>query len=1019
MNKENILKIAGSVWSNIINVEDNIYRGELKINSQEPAGICFLDLSNEITFESLGDYQERLLADEYYNHPGALQWNYYLFLLQDTIDPVIKNKIEKDDKYARKYVFDEHGFEDFFNLEASVTQVTSNIVLDWKKTLDAVSLHEVYTDVAYTTGVDNFIQNKPAKKASNAPVSISANQPVINFINRIKLNENYRAYPKKRNFTFGKVNLLKGINGVGKTSLFEAIELIACGRTYRNLKTVEPDNCIEACINGSNIEIEICMPSRSEKYRARDLFWYSNDYLRDNLTATSFNRFNFFNTDAAKDLVNSNNEDDIRKALYNLVLGPDYSFVQERMEGFGGRIRPIYNQLKKEIEDARGKIAASDKIIEQAKKSDSLQALKEAVLNDAKKLRFIDKNWKIDDNTSDADVVINRLNVLLEIFSRDKAFNVDSYEDLQRQKNIQQIKRNKFEEFRIKADNINSIIISTNSELVANEKKEKVLSDALKYFNDPRAFLLKGLSARIAANEKSLKDIDLVKNNIAPIPLQQYSLPIAVGDFSAQNVGELTTARSELTEIEQLMQTGLNKLSKIGQLISQIKALGREYINIHGNPNTCPLCQTDFERTVLMERIDNELTDFPDSNAEINTLVARQNGLRDKIESCVQHNNHIETLRAAYRVIAELVPDEMTLQSLVLEIETLIHEEDECLKTQVDLNALSKWATSFNLSERELLYLEKELETFNIAGHVFSPEGKTLIENTKQDVSTTIANLQNGIKTLSETRTQLSIQVKTDLELATEKEYKPSEIEELFTATDRKLLLLEDTFKKIREIITLDDRGNIADVSNQLSLLAKNLKSLNTAFQSQFALQNATKEKATATAFIESNQNKFEYIENGYYALKTLTANKGTDQLSSFFDQNLKEVSDIFRTIHSPKEFKSIKYKEKQLYLIKEEDSGERKVSEISTGQRAALAIALFISLNRKLKNGPNIILFDDPISHIDDFNALSFLDFLRLFILRENKQIFIATANARLASLIEKKFHFLGNDFVEYELTR
>jgi ABC-type lipoprotein export system ATPase subunit len=94
-------------------------------------------------------------------------------------------------------------------------------------------------------------------------------------------------------------------------------------------------------------------------------------------------------------------------------------------------------------------------------------------------------------------------------------------------------------------------------------------------------------------------------------------------------------------------------------------------------------------------------------------------------------------------------------------------------------------------------------------------------------------------------------------------------------------------------------------------------------------------------------------------------------------------------------------------------------VSEISTGQRAALALSLFISLNRKLTKGPDIIIFDDPIAHIDDMNVLSFLDFLRFFILKENKQIFFATANDRLASLIEKKFAFLESDFVKIDLHR
>jgi hypothetical protein len=115
---------------------------------------------------------------------------------------------------------------------------------------------------------------------------------------------------------------------------------------------------------------------------------------------------------------------------------------------------------------------------------------------------------------------------------------------------------------------------------------------------------------------------------------------------------------------------------------------------------------------------------------------------------------------------------------------------------------------------------------------------------------------------------------------------------------------------------------------------------------------------------------------------------------------------------------KDFNFSSLQLHLIK--NNGEaRRISEISTGQRAALAISVFISLNRKLKNGPNIIMFDDPVSHIDDLNALPFLDFLRFFMLKEERQIFFATANTRLASLIEKKFIFLEGDFKQWDLKR
>ena len=64
--------------------------------------------------------------------------------------------------------------------------------------------------------------------------------------------------------------------------------------------------------------------------------------------------------------------------------------------------------------------------------------------------------------------------------------------------------------------------------------------------------------------------------------------------------------------------------------------------------------------------------------------------------------------------------------------------------------------------------------------------------------------------------------------------------------------------------------------------------------------------------------------------------------------------------------------------------------------------------------------MFDDPVSFVDDLNILSFLDYLRYFVLKEGKQIFFATASKRLGSLFEHKFDFLGEaDFKKWHLKR
>ena len=134
--------------------------------------------------------------------------------------------------------------------------------------------------------------------------------------------------------------------------------------------------------------------------------------------------------------------------------------------------------------------------------------------------------------------------------------------------------------------------------------------------------------------------------------------------------------------------------------------------------------------------------------------------------------------------------------------------------------------------------------------------------------------------------------------------------------------------------------------------------------------------------------------------------------------QNRVAIETIFGRIHSPAEFKGLG--DTITTLIRKSGGTPANLHQISTGQRAAFALSLFLAQNAQLRTAPPVILIDDPIAHIDDLNCLSFLDFLRDLVIDGNRQIVFATAHEKLAMLFERKFEFLGdNEFRRYELTR
>jgi DNA repair exonuclease SbcCD ATPase subunit len=142
------------------------------------------------------------------------------------------------------------------------------------------------------------------------------------------------------------------------------------------------------------------------------------------------------------------------------------------------------------------------------------------------------------------------------------------------------------------------------------------------------------------------------------------------------------------------------------------------------------------------------------------------------------------------------------------------------------------------------------------------------------------------------------------------------------------------------------------------------------------------------------------------------------DAMKAALQQNRSAIEAIFSRIHSPAEFRGLG--SSLVTLIRKVNGREATLSEISTGQRAAFALSIFLAQNAQITVGPPVVLIDDPIAHVDDLNSLSFLDYLREVVLTDRRQIFFATANDKLATLFQRKFDFLGTkDFHRFDLMR
>jgi len=225
----------------------------------------------------------------------------------------------------------------------------------------------------------------------------------------------------------------------------------------------------------------------------------------------------------------------------------------------------------------------------------------------------------------------------------------------------------------------------------------------------------------------------------------------------------------------------------------------------------------------------------------------------------------------------------------------------------------------------------------------------------------------------------------------------------------------------ITDGIVLQEEQPLSDLNTNVKLVRKSLSEV------QIAITNETKAIVVASeaskrreeikrqlSGLEPRITRFRDVEVVFKDI--LEKHSLGSAMEAALQKNKAAIDEIFRRIHSPAEFSGLR---DMTTLIRK--NGElANLQQISTGQRAALALSLFLAQNAQLRSAPPLMLIDDPIAHVDDLNCLSFLDYLREVALSGERQIIFATANEKLAALFQRKFDFLGDsEFKRYDFER
>jgi DNA repair protein SbcC/Rad50 len=1036
MNLQTAREKLGKKFTNVSEISSGVLKGTRRRGERDFASYIF-DLNDRLseTAGYLSTYLDDVVGKAYFDDsaPPDLRWNQYLYFVvkrgteSEEALAAAKHKVETDRNYARKYVVFEEEFESVLEELDSIavadgTNSTSDIMQVWADKLSAAGLQSVLdVERPITDVVRSISQATPKQSIRTQKVSgvDASRQLVTAALSSLDLSE-FREHPIRKVFEgLGKANLIVGSNGVGKTSFLEGVEYLFCGANRRSDRS--PQRKVSGrLITGETVATVYSQPSSDFKTRQR-LWFGSDDASRRNNLPNQFARFNFLNTDAAAELSLFGDDPKVgpgrnTESLADLLSGHEATLLSRRIEAVSKAVSD-----EKRARNSNLAVMAADK----SKVSSELKAIELAPNQSDAAFAVFSKdlervNWRsIPSNKMLVSVelantlsdLVSQLGIVRQLDWIDGAATI---EFIATQSTILQGAEEGIGELRKRVN--------------ASAKKRATLANLRQKLNKRREAL--GLIsteavADLLENVQKLQVVDVQIKDFArafaALPTDSPAeLDCALSDLTitqaSQDVDDgLRSTNEDISNTQHQLTALTTKQSKLQSVLTQLRDLARQSVeHLHSDEN-CPVCGTQFKPGELLRQME----DLAVAPSEMEALAMRQrlDGLQAKQQVLAQAANRLGQLVTFVAAINQ-DPSTVTADDAMRSASELKRRRIGLLDNRLTLQAAIDGYMRNGLSLDSLRELFAPIESdekiafepFDIASAKTRIDGHVQkIDNELSVVDAEILQLTNEamhrfgqIGIIDEVSLSTAFDVlqsrRDSVQLASKACDKVCLHANIPPFTDLRFVhaSLEAAVLGANSVISAVARDEGA--GSKLKALKEQLRNLE---QRSTRMSETLKRLAGASKILDDLVNNHS-LESASEALVAATH----------------QVADsIFRRIHLPAEYRITADASSPL---SHRDNGKAvTLNEVSTGQRAAYALSVFLAMNAQVKTGPKVILLDDPISHVDDLNALSFLDYLRNLVLQSDRQVFFATADEKIAGLFAHKFGFLGEDFRTIELAR
>lgn len=313
----------------------------------------------EIISNDFNEFQIRLLRDMYFDMIGDTRYNLYLIFLVEEQSNFLNNvQLQQDFYFARMLVLAKSEIENYFTRKMFVRhQIDSGQWYESEKKEECFLSQELdnmaqlmFGSLMVMGGLEENIQDESIKKflylhnklkRFNRDIHYKNNEKDYKYNEFPKENfriekilsaniENFRCFEGKVAINFNKVNLIYGENGVGKTSLLEALEWALTGGNKSKAQENEKQLVIAKCINQKG-KIQLFDSQNVKIELAED--WYGRKVNSKEEFNKLFNKYNHFDTKGASSFAIEGREQiNIQQMRHFLGVEYLYNFIDIKSE---------------------------------------------------------------------------------------------------------------------------------------------------------------------------------------------------------------------------------------------------------------------------------------------------------------------------------------------------------------------------------------------------------------------------------------------------------------------------------------------------------------------------------------------------------------------------------------------------------------------------------------------------------------------------------------------------------------